>query len=196
MYEPFRWIILFTFFITTGISAFFRYQARKTETISRRSEGLRWALVRLCIGLPLFLSIVIYIVNPNWMSWSEIHLPGWARWVGAVFAIGSLPWIFALFSYIGGNISETVLTKNSHELVETGPYRWVRHPLYSGSLLMLAGIGLMAANAFILSLVFISWVGVVFLIIPAEERNLIERFGEEYELYRSRTGKLLPKFLD
>lgn len=196
MYEPFRWIVLFTFFITIGISTFFRYRARKTETISRRSEGLRWALVRLCIGLPLFLSIVIYIVNPNWMSWSEIPLPGWIRWVGAVFAIGSLPWIFALFSSIGGNISETVLTKNSHELVKTGPYRWVRHPVYSGSLLMLAGVGLMAANVFILSLVFISWVGVIFLIIPAEERNLIERFGEEYKLYRSRTGKLLPRFLD
>ena len=192
MTDPFRWLILLTLATAMSISATFRHRARKVETIKRKREGGIWILARLTVALPLFFSIITYVVSPSWMAWSEIALPCWLRWLGAGAALISLPGIYALFSIIGSNISETVLTKDSHQLVTTGPYRWVRHPLYSISLLMLTGIGLMATNVFILALVLVSLLGVMAMIVPAEERNLVQRFGEEYESYRARTGKLVP----
>ena len=98
-----------------------------------------------------------------------------------------------VFRSIGRNISETVLTKQDHELVTTGPYRWVRHPLYSSALLLIFSIGLMLGDWL---LILFSVVGTIifrFLVIPAEEERLIAAFGVEYERYISRTGALLPR---
>ena len=106
----------------------------------------------------------------------------------AVLPLGVL-WVF---TSIGSNISETVLTKANHQLVMHGPYRWVRHPLYAVALLALLLLGLMAANALLLLI----WAGgvAVFrgIVIPREEAHLIARFGAVYERYRARTGALLP----
>lgn len=76
-----------------------------------------------------------------------------------------------VFTSIGSNISETVLTKANHQLVMHGPYRWVRHPLYAVALLALLALGLMAANALLL-LIWASGAAVFRgIVIPREEAH-------------------------
>ena len=73
-------------------------------------------------------------------------MPIWIRWLGVGLGIISLPLLWWLFSSIGSNISETVLTKSEHKLVTSGPFRWVRHPLYSVSVLLFGSYGMIASN--------------------------------------------------
>ena len=95
---------------------------------------------------------------------------------------------------LGKNISETVLTKESHELVRTGPYRWLRHPLYSFALLMLGALSLVAANWLMAALTLAAVVFFSLVIIPREEAELVKKFGSRYDDYRRDTGRLLPRF--
>ena len=92
---------------------------------------------------------------------------------------------------LGTNVSETVFTKERHELVQAGPYRWVRHLLDSTGLLMLAAVNLIAANWLLAALTLGAVVLFRFVIIPREETELVKKFGERYEDYRRRSGRLL-----
>ena len=115
-----------------------------------------------------------------------------AGWLGAGLGIIALPLLYWLFSSIGLNITDTVATRNNHTLVTHGPYRWVRHPLYSVGTLLFVSIGLLAANWFIIVSSLLG-LGMLMIRLPKEEAKLIERFGDEYRDYMKRTGTLLPR---
>ena len=130
--QLFRWVFLFVIIGTFLISGYFRRRARQSgEMISRESEGTASLIARLLVAAPLYLSFITYIVNPRWMEWSSLELPRWLRWLAVIVSVGMLPLLFWVMIRIGKNVSETFLTKESHELVTRGPYRWVRHPLYA-----------------------------------------------------------------
>ena len=134
--QTFRLMMVAIFVISASISKYHRRKAKLSgEAISRRDEGRVAMLLRAAVALPLMLSFLAYMINPSWMAWSELALPVWARWVGVGLGVACLPILWTLFQSIGSNISETVLTKKNHRLVMTGPFRWIRHPLYTVCLL-------------------------------------------------------------
>lgn len=176
------------------MSAYFRHRARKKGgVIARRKEGALALFLRVITTLPLLASIILYAVNPRWMDWSALHVPAQLRWLGVVLGIASLPLIWWVLNSIGSNISETVLTKQDHKLVEKGPYRWVRHPLYSVGLVEIFSLSLIAANWFMGLLCLIGLIVFRMVVIPREEAHLIAVFNQEYERYRARTGALIPR---
>lgn len=190
----FRWIILAVLIAALSISKSYRRRAQlATGTIPRSREGGAAMAARGLIALPLFFSIFAYVIDPNWMAWSAFALPLWLRWTCAATAALTVPGTWWVFRNIGSNVSETVLTKDNHELVTTGPYRWVRHPLYTVSLIMIVSIGIMAANWFILALSGIAVVLVRSLVIPREESELLAKFGDDYEKYQAHTGRIVPR---
>ncbi len=192
----FRWLLLISLVGTMSISAHYRRRARQeSEIIERAREGPLLMAARAFIALPLFLGVIVYVVNPNWMAWASFTLPTWARWAGAVLGLLSIPSAYWVFSSIGRNVSETVLTKRDHELVTTGPYRWVRHPLYSTGLSLFLGAGLMMASWFVLSIVLVVLILVRLVVIPREERELVHKFGDAYRTYMRGTGRLLPRIV-
>jgi protein-S-isoprenylcysteine O-methyltransferase Ste14 len=192
--QVFRW-----FFIAIGvgallISGYFRRKARRSgEAIPRAREGKLVLLSRLVFAAPLYLSILAYMVNPAWMAWSAMPLPAWLRWLGAAVGLAMWPLIYWVFRSIGDNISETFLTKAQHVLVAHGPYRWVRHPLYSAAALSLVALSLLAANWFMFAMACAAFLGIAGLVIPREEAELIQKFGDEYRAYMARTGRFAPR---
>ena len=185
-------VILFT---GIGISSYFRRKADRDtgEKISRRVDGsVMMNLIRIG-GLMLWLSPLVYLISPAWMAWSKIGLPELVRWLGVGFGILCVLGIYWLFSSIGSGISPTSATRKEHKLVTSGPYRWVRHPLYTvGSSLFIA-FGMMADNWFIALLGILAFIGMA-IRTPKEEANLIEKFGDEYREYMKHTGRFLPRF--
>jgi protein-S-isoprenylcysteine O-methyltransferase Ste14 len=178
-----------------SLSAYYRRLARKSgDIISRRQEGTLALILRAAMALPLLLAILLYAFLPDWTAWSTIHLPVWVRWLGAGLGVAGLPLLWWVFTNIGSNISETVLTKREHKLVTDGPYRWVRHPLYGVARLEILALSLMAGNWFIALLWLIGVLVFRLVVIPMEEAKLIAAFDGEYEQYRARTGALTPRF--
>ena len=150
-------------------------------------------LGRAVVALPLFASVVAYLVNPEWMAWASFECPSWLRWAGVAAGLSLVPAALWVFRSLGLQVSETVLTKDQHQLVTRGPYRWIRHPLYATGLGLFASIGLMAANWFILAFAVIAMVGIRFAIVPIEEQQLLAKFGERYRSYMNRSGALMPR---
>ena len=192
----FRWLALVSVVSVFAISFHYRRLARKDgETIARRREGLAFALLRAVFALPLFAAVVAYLINPPWMAWSGFSLPAWGRWLGVGIGGMAIPSAWWLFSNLGRNVSETVLTKSDHSLVTTGPYRWIRHPLYATGGALLVAVGLMAANWFILALASVVVVLMRILVVPREEEALIAKFGDDYRRYIQRTGGMFPRVM-
>ena len=189
----FRGILIVVFVCTLGISAYHRHKARRDGGgIARSVEGPLLILLRLGFALPLALALLAYMIHPPWMAWSAIDLPVAFRWVGVCLGLVVVPLAWWVFRSIGRNISETVLTKEHHELVTDGPYRWVRHPLYTVGLVLLTSASLLASNWFIGGMTVMVFVLIHAIVIPKEEANLIGFFGDAYLAYKQRTGRLLP----
>ena len=111
---------------------YYRHRARRTgDVVARRREGVGLMLAKAGGGLLLWGSLFAYLLNPGWMAWSVWPLPMWLRWLGIVLGLLTVPAAWWVFSSLGRNVTETVLTKADHALVTTGPYRWIRHPLYA-----------------------------------------------------------------
>jgi protein-S-isoprenylcysteine O-methyltransferase Ste14 len=92
---------------------------------------------------------------------------------------------------LGPHFSGFVAIQEEHPLLTTGCYRWVRHPIYSGSLLAFAGFLLVFRSQMILVVLPLYLAGTLWRITD-EERLLTEVFGPAYEEYRARSWRLVP----
>ncbi len=177
-----------------SISAYHRHRAEQAseEKLSWGEEGLPTIIALRSSGLALWLSVVAYLLKPRWMKRFSLSLPTWLRWSGAGLGAATLPLSYWVFRSLGKNVSPTVETRENHELVTSGPYRWVRHPLYSVGTAFFVSLSLVAANWF-MGLASLSALLMLLVRLPREEAKLIERFGDEYREYMRRTGRFFPR---
>jgi len=94
-------------------------------------------------------------------------------------------------STLGRNWSADVVLKEDHEIVARGPYAYVRHPMYSGLLLMMVGAVIFFANVVVLLVAALFTLGLVFKA-REEEKLLAGRLPETYPAYKARTKMLIP----
>jgi protein-S-isoprenylcysteine O-methyltransferase Ste14 len=191
----YRWMALVIFLAGTAISMYYRRRADREagdEKISLKSEGLPLMLALRIGGVALWLGVFAYFINPAWMAWSQVELPVWLRLSGAALGIVTDGLIYWVFSSLGNNVSPTVVTRKRHQLVTSGPYRWVRHPLYTVGFLSYMAFALLAANWYVAILAVVALI-LLSLRVPAEEEALIARNGDAYRDYAKRTGRFLPK---
>ena len=189
----FQFVTLTLFGIFAAIGFTHRLRAAKADDkISRREEGLPIMILLRFFGFAAWIGLIIYIINPMWMSWSTAALPGWLRWLGAGIVAVTIPLIYWMFRSLGNNVTDTVTIRQEHRLVVNGPYRWVRHPMYTFTLLMFGGFSLLTANWFIA----VAGALTLFLLVartPIEEAKLTAKFGAEYRAYMQRTGRFFPR---
>lgn len=118
-------------------------------------------------------------------------MPPWIRWVGlavGLLAVAGVSWVFTVFSReIGG-----AAAAGPARLVTSGPYHWVRHPMYLVVILLFLGLGLMLASWFILLYTAAILLALWLLAVPREDARLAAMFGDAYERYRGRTGAFVP----
>jgi len=190
----FRWLAFAIMMAAVGTSGYYRRRARAaSETISRRREGGVFLLFRALIGFLLFVPVIMYVAAPQRMTWASFGMPEWMRWLGVVVGVLTIPVVSWVLRSLGRNVSETILTKREHEFVTAGPYRWVRHPLYTTGIALFMALGLMLASWFVLFMAVVAALLIRLLVIPAEERELIAKFGDRYQMYIGQAGRLLPR---
>jgi protein-S-isoprenylcysteine O-methyltransferase Ste14 len=180
--------------ITVGISISYRRRADQQGGQLSGANGLDLVAVLRLLSLLVLLPLFGYLINPAWVAWARVDLPAWLRWLGAGGALSASLLSIWVFRSIGLNISPSHATRADHQLVTHGPYRWVRHPLYSvgmlfyGSLTLLTGLWWLAVGMLV-PLAVLLWRT------PREEARLIDTFGEEYRAYMRRTGRFLPPLI-
>jgi protein-S-isoprenylcysteine O-methyltransferase Ste14 len=108
-----------------------------------------------------------------------------------IFFVGTFMRIYAMRT-LGQFFTMEIGIRKNHRIIQDGPYERVRHPSYTGYLLMLLGIGIAYQNLF--SLIFPLGEMIIFLSvrIPQEEKMLCREFGDEYRNYQKRTKLIIP----
>jgi protein-S-isoprenylcysteine O-methyltransferase Ste14 len=174
-----------------GVSVAFRHKAEQRGGRLRSNEGGPWiALLRL-LSLVVLFPLLGYLVNPDWVAWARVTLPDGVRWTAAAVGLALLPLAYWILASIGINISPSHVTRVGHVLVTVGPYRWVRHPLYTAGALLFLCLTITSA---------LWWMALALVPFAAllarttkEEANLIATFGDEYRDYMKRTGRFFPQ---
>jgi protein-S-isoprenylcysteine O-methyltransferase Ste14 len=179
--------------VVLSISITFRRRAAKAgdKIDMPAEEGRGIFILRTLFALGGWGGIFLYLIYPPALSWAQIDLPWWLRWAGVGLFAACAPLFYWMFSSLGNNITHTVAIREKHSLVQHGPYRYIRHPLYAFGYLAFLGFSLASGSLFI----FVMLLG-VFVVLDRradlEEARLIERFGSEYINYMKVTGRYLP----
>ena len=130
---------------------------------------------------------------PDWLS-CQNSVPGapWLVWVGVGAGVfGLLVRLWAVLT-LKERYTRTLRIDEEHSIERGGPYRFVRHPGYFGSLLCLNGIALATGNAFILAASLLA-TGIAYAYrIRIEDQMLVAAFGDPYELYRREVKAVVP----
>ncbi len=163
-------------------------------TLKKRNEGVISKIASL-LGLIGFISMIAYVVQPNWLSSTSLSLPTWLRGTGVAIAILG----FALLQWaqvtLANSWSDTPRMMKEQVLITSGPYRLIRHPIYTAFILILSSTLLISSNW----LVGLSWAGMTILEVVSrikfEESLMIEYFGDQYNKYMKTTGRLFPRII-
>lgn len=177
------------------LSAYWLISSRGIKVTGRR-EGFAQRFAKY--WLPLL--VAVGLIGPgHWFGdwWlHERYRPEGAAvdWIGAAVLLGGV-WLACWSRWIlGRNWSLSVTLKHDHELIQRGPYRVVRHPIYTGLITAFAGTAIAIGEWRALLAVLIVSVSFWFKL-RMEERWLGEEFGDAYAQYRQRTKALIPGVL-
>jgi protein-S-isoprenylcysteine O-methyltransferase Ste14 len=190
--QLFRLLFVAIYAVFFGVRIRYRVESARREPEKRQKIGI-WPYGILVIAiLGYFASIVLYMLDVSWISWSRLELPLWLRWLGVVGALASTVLVAWIHSVLGRQYSAEFAIQKDHILVTTGPYARTRHPMYTALNAFSLSMALMTSNLIVIF--FAVLVAVPFpWIAEEEERMLLETFGDEYRDYMGRTGRFFPK---
>jgi protein-S-isoprenylcysteine O-methyltransferase len=158
-------------------------QSRQGRKRDRGSILIGTALGLLGVVLALWFPLLL----PNVSMGQPV-----AFFVGIALVFVGIYWRWYAIRTLGRFFTATVIIQENQHIITHGPYRLIRHPSYSGVLVIIAGLGCMIGNwislLFILSGLFIP----LLYRIAVEEQELLHAFGEQYETYMQRTKRLIP----
>lgn len=158
-----------------------------SQNIADSEERSQWVL-----WITVVASLLLAILFKT-LAGSPIPIPYLPRQILALmlFAAG-LCFRYAAVGRLGRFFTTNVSIQNEHVLIIDGPYRWVRHPAYTGLLLALAAAGLAMGDLLALLLLTVPSFYAFKFRIEIEERLLNKKFGAVYQEYCKTTAKLLP----
>jgi protein-S-isoprenylcysteine O-methyltransferase len=180
------YLLIFTYFITDK-----RVRSDKTaqqltpSETDRRSTGYLLA----AYGLSIFFLLISPLLN--YAQIGHIAIVYWG-WLGIALMLAGIALRAWAARVLGRFYTRTLLTTTDHRIVQDGPYRLIRHPGYSGSLLVWIGAGLAVSNWIALALVTLACTAAYLYRIKSEETMLIDAFGQAYLDYCQKTKRLIP----
>jgi protein-S-isoprenylcysteine O-methyltransferase len=175
-------ILGLTYFLSELILSLTRRS--QTKVVSKDANSLR--VIWIVIGVAVWSSIQARSL------WPQALLPSWCFEAGVAFFILGILLRWYSIIHLGRFFTVDVAIAADHQLVETGPYRFVRHPSYTGALLAFIGFGLVMRNWASLLLISAPIFFAFLYRINVEERALLAALGERYRAYREKTTRLIP----
>ncbi len=178
------WIIFVLFWVVSAFSV--------KPVKERQSRSSRLGLVTIVVVAAFLLGRFGFTHHGgNWLrghflpDTSAVHIAGnLVVFLGLAFTL----WARII---LGGNWSSSVTFKENHELIQRGPYRIVRHPIYTGLLVMMAGTAVVSGWRVFL-LVLAVWFAAFWIKLTQEEAMMTKHFPDAYPAYKQRTKALIP----
>lgn len=125
-------------------------------------------------------------------EWRITALQPALSWAGIAMIWGGMAFRFWAIQTLGAFFRTSVVVQDGHRLVTAGPYRWLRHPAYTGAIVTMAGLGLALGNWVSLAGMILLPAVVIGFRIHVEERALTEQFGEAYREFRRTRAAVVP----
>ena len=178
---PTLWLAWLIYWTVSGLRT--KTTAREESIGSRMSHVAPLILGGVLLGVP-------NVLGPALEQRFHAYTFGWFLVSVALIAIG-LGFSVLARMWLGGNWSSMVTLKQDHELIRSGPYALMRHPIYTGLLLALAGTAL-AVGKWRALIGLALFVAAFVRKLTIEERFMAEQFGEAYARYREQVAALVP----
>jgi protein-S-isoprenylcysteine O-methyltransferase Ste14 len=189
--DPYHWLHLASFAWLVFL-AYWSVSALKLKSIKRR-EPRAERLIQLVVMVAAYYLMFNDQFSRGWLATRFAPAsPTIGKFGVTVTVVGIACAIWARW-HLGENWSATVTLKEGHELISSGPYRYIRHPIYSGMLLAFVGTALALGEYRALISVCIVLVA-FYTKAKKEELFLTQEFGEKFREHSRRTGMFLPKF--
>jgi protein-S-isoprenylcysteine O-methyltransferase Ste14 len=184
-----------SFFTVVWILFFLYWQIKAANTkTTQRIEPAASRIMRVFIFL-IAIALLLPIRIPLPWLYQQLWPVGiWPFWLGAAVTVAGL--LFAVWarSYLGRNWSSSVTMKQGHELITSGPYGVVRHPIYTGILTGFLGMAIAISQVrgfiVVVLILFAYWTK-----LRIEEQWMRSQFGEAYATYAQHTTALVPYLL-
>ena len=163
---------------------------------SKPTKRREFTWQRFSHAIPLLIGFMLIYNNEiawGWLAQRVVPQTPAVAVAGLALVLGGL--LFAVWARVvlGANWSGTVTIKSGHDLVRRGPYRWIRHPIYTGILMSMVGTVLLQGEvrAFLgFGLALLA----LYLKAKREERFLADEFGDGFAEHTKHTGMFLPRF--
>ena len=169
---------------------YWRFMAKDVKA-NERLEPSSSRIIRLVLFLVAAALLVLPQVRPAFLNYPFLPSGLWSFWLGAV--VCACGFLFSIWArrHLGKNWSQAVTLKQDHELITTGPYAFVRHPIYTGLLLAFLGSAIARGQWRGLLAVALIFVG-LWRKLTLEEKWMREHFGDSYAAYSRRVRALIP----
>jgi protein-S-isoprenylcysteine O-methyltransferase Ste14 len=191
--EPVSRIVLIAVYSAFSIIRAEHYRRTKkagyVTVIEERRRYSIWLSIFICYTVFTFF---LYIGFPQTLGWASIPLPPWLRVFGCLMGLAALLWFVWIHRSLGTNLSAMLRIKDRQVLITDGPYRRIRHPMYSAFYLLHIAVFFLTANWFMGATWLAGLTIIILLRVRREEEMLLERFGDQYGSYMERTGRFLP----
>lgn len=183
-------IVLYSLFSIIRIEYYRRARKSGYKTVIEESKHYSiWLSIFICYEVFTFFA---YILFPEALAWGALPFLPWLRLAGAFLGILALSWFVWIHQTLGNNLSVRLRIKDSQYLVTDGPYRWVRHPMYTAFYVLHVAAFLLTANWFIGVTWMAGLTAIILLRVKREEEMLLLRFGDKYVTYMKQTGRFVP----
>lgn len=159
-------------------------------TDDRLSSQEKWLLGLLWIGM--FVLPLVYVLTP-WLDFANYDLPDRTRWLGVFLMAAALAVFWKSHIDLGQNWSPTLRVRQDHDLITSGIYHFVRHPMYLSQWLWSLAQILLLPNWIAGFASLVTFLPFYFLRVSKEEQMMVDNFGQEYREYIQRTGRVLPR---
>ena len=185
-----------TFWVILVIEMIIRAPLNKKRKLEKMKQSQvttqEWTILILLL-LGGFIFPLIYSLT-NWLDFANYSLPTWAGWLGVILAVGAVVVFWKGHADLGLNWSPSLEIREKHELITRGIYGIIRHPMYLSQWILAIAQPLLLQNWIAGFLNLIVFIPFYFLRVQAEEKLMLDAFGEEYKNYMQKTGGVIPKF--
>ena len=137
------------------------------------------------------LAVVILAPFSDGRSIGILHVENTIRYIGLLITIPGFVLMQAGEKYLAKQFSIEVTLQKDHKLIQSGPYKVIRHPRYLGILIFFTGISLTFRSLLGIFIV-LALAGVLIWRVFAEEKMMREELGKEWEEYQANTWRLIP----